>query len=107
MIFLVFLTSMLYVYYTHASSYVVSEGNSGTACDVASNVFNSELGYNNNDDAIVGDNDYDNDESSNNSHQIIVDIANLLQVQLPCSLRTRRASGRVPASPLGIWKRCT
>ena len=48
MIFLVFLTSMLYVYYTHASSYVVSEGNSGTACDVASNVFNSELGYNNN-----------------------------------------------------------
>ena len=28
------------------SSYVVSEGNSGTACDVASNVFNSELGSN-------------------------------------------------------------
>ena len=25
----------------------MSEGNSGTACDVASNVFNSELGYNN------------------------------------------------------------
>ena len=42
----------------------MSEGNSGTACDVASNVFNSELGYNNNEDAI-GDDDYDNDESSN------------------------------------------
>ena len=59
-----------------------------------------------NDDAI-GDNDYDNDESINNSHQIIVDIASLLQIQLPCSLRTRRASGRVSTSPLGIWQRCT
>ena len=36
----------LFFFKNENSSYVVSEGNSGTACDVASNVFNSELGSN-------------------------------------------------------------